>query len=174
MDLTASIITESQLGATGNGGNITINAGSVTIGEFGQLSSAAFGSGEGGDITINTAGALVIADNQGGYLPGPANRPDAHTVRTGISASTYFETGGDGGQIIISADSITLAGGGIESVTWGSGNGGDITLDAAGALTIRGAYKRMLRRASAPTAGPVLRGTLATSPSMPAVSHSRT
>jgi large exoprotein involved in heme utilization and adhesion len=111
---------------TGDAGDVTIEAGSITIGGTGQISSEALSFGNGGNVTINVAGKLAI----GGH-------PDEYYF-TGVTVNTYSALdGGDAGQITINADSITLArGGGIESGTQGSGNAGNIVIDVAHALEI--------------------------------------
>jgi filamentous hemagglutinin family protein len=108
--------------AAGDAGKITIDAGSITIGERGRISSGSARYGNGGDITVNSAGALTIS----GYS-------------SGISVSTTWPDGGDAGAITVNADSIMLAdGASITSSTAAAGNGGDIVVHTTNALEIGG------------------------------------
>jgi filamentous hemagglutinin family protein len=112
----------------GDAGTITVNAGSITIDATGAISGATFGSGNGGDVTVNVDGALAITGD-----------PDSPRL-TGISAATQAgENGGEAGQVTVNADSIMLANSGqIASSTFGSGDGGDVSVHATGALVIHG------------------------------------
>jgi filamentous hemagglutinin family protein len=112
----------------GDAGHVVVNAGSVSIAATGLITSDTFGSGNGGDVTVDVDGALVITgDPVSGFV-------------TGIFANTWFDgPGGDAGQVTVSADSLAIgAGGSISGDTYGSGNGGDVTVSVAGALTIAG------------------------------------
>ena len=52
------IAADSQVGAAGNAGTVTVYAGSITIDATGQISSNTFGSGKGGDVIVNAEGHL--------------------------------------------------------------------------------------------------------------------
>jgi filamentous hemagglutinin family protein len=119
---------DSLPGSSGDAGNVTVSAGSVAIDATGAISGTTFGSGRGGDITLNVAGALAITGD-----------PDSE-YGTGIAASSASSImGGDAGEIAVSADSITLTDSArIVSLTFGSGNGGNITIDTTRALEIHG------------------------------------
>ena len=83
------ISADSQLGATGDAGTVTIDAGSITIDETGQISSNTIGSGNGGDVTVNVAGALTITgDPAFGILYRNLCRRRVQTVMRAKSPST--------------------------------------------------------------------------------------
>ena len=109
---------------TGNGGAIGI----TTSGGI-QMSGGAFienytaANGRAGDVTINAAGTLVIS----GAVSGLYGLADTGST-------------GDAGKITVTANAIALtAGGAIQSETAGSGQSGDITINATGSLTLSGA-----------------------------------
>lgn len=82
-------------GITGNAGDITIAAGSLSIGPNGQITTDTFGAGKGGDITVTVAGALLIDRT-------------SSTVPTGITALT--DSSGSAGNITIATGSLAQPG----------------------------------------------------------------
>jgi filamentous hemagglutinin family protein len=106
----------------GAGGSIVLNIGSLTLGEgtvvqsFGQTFSPGFG--QGGNITI-----------QG--LLGIGSAAETVILSPGSSVSSGTFGSGDGGQLAISANSLTVDGGAtINASTFGEGGGGDIVVNA--------------------------------------------
>ena len=153
----------------GQGGNITIRAAeSVSISSgsndnFVQsyISSSTFGNGDGGTISISTP-TLIIEDNAGifavaymgfdffGNVVGGGRGGDIFLdvgsliiTNAGISSQTGAMTTGHAGNITITAtDSVSLFdNSAIRTETWGSGNGGtisistpELTMDRSGIL----------------------------------------
>ena len=188
----AQIASSSQIVATGSGGSITINApGSVTITGVGPddgvgsitftgdpssgLFSTAEGSGQAGAITINSpllamgAGAKAsvstsgagnagnIALNLGTFTLTDGARVDSGTTAAGqggrvdISASSlsmdrgFVNTStlgtGDAGRVLVTADTVNLTNGAqiaSSSQIVATGSGGSITINAPGSVTITG------------------------------------
>jgi filamentous hemagglutinin family protein len=113
-------------GGIGNSGEVTVNAGSLTIIRNGEISSSTFGIGSGGSIAVAVAGQLMID----GTLANP-NDP------TGILSEVNPGSTGNGGNIRVSAGNLTIVNNGTISVgTAGSGNGGSVSVSVAGPLTI--------------------------------------
>jgi filamentous hemagglutinin family protein len=137
-------ITSGSLGGLGGGGNIDVTAmESVNLsGLFSDISTSTVGVGDGGNITISSNiltlqdQAAIYADTIGSGQGGNIQMSlGALSVNGGsrISSSTYYGTG-DGGQVTVQADKdISLAGtsSGVYSVSSGEGKGGDIKLRAA-------------------------------------------
>jgi filamentous hemagglutinin family protein len=102
-----------------NAGQVTVNAGTLSIANSGSISTDAFGpEGNPGQVTV-TAGILSI----------------------GNSGAIDSSGAGNGGGISVTAGSLTIAGSGeISSASSGSGNSGDVSVDVTGsqpgALTI--------------------------------------
>ncbi len=109
------------LRSTGNAGEITINAGDMQLVSRGNVTSSTFGEGNAGSITID-------AGNFG--ITGVGDERDP----TGIFTESLFGvTGNSGsaGEIMITADSITIADtGAISSSTQTNGDAGSIELAA--------------------------------------------
>ncbi len=116
-----SVISTRTVGL-GNGGQVTLSADSLSvIGGSRVVSATDQDVGRAGDVSITVTDRLTISgqgvDQNGG------------TVSSGIfTFSSPFATG-DAGQVSILAGTVEISGGGqINSSTFGSGNGGTITM----------------------------------------------
>lgn len=110
--------------ATGNAGNITVNAGAIDINTLGQIYADSFrGTGNSGSLNV-TAQSMKIT--------GTAGTPSAAPLDfdfTGLSTTT---NAGSGGSITVNltGDLALAARGGIKADTRGSGAGGTIAINA--------------------------------------------
>jgi filamentous hemagglutinin family protein len=116
-------------GGDGPAGAITVNAGSMNVSGGASISSSSglnlglgtgfqVGNGAGGMVTVNATGPVTIADQGSGLF--------SSTAGTGA-----------GGNIHLSANSVTLQNGGqISSSSSGTGRAGDITINAGNQLTM--------------------------------------
>ena len=126
----SSLSSEVEAGAVGDGGNINITAGALSLTNSGYLStgvreafnSLAGGQGQGGTVNLNVRDALTISG-----------------ANSGISASLKAGAVGRGGDINIQAGNLFVRDGGqINSFTSGKGNAGNITIIARNAVTFDG------------------------------------
>jgi large exoprotein involved in heme utilization and adhesion len=120
------ILVSSEEGATGNAGNIEIEAHQLTLMKGGQINASTRSAGKGGSIYIKDAENL--------NLSGPGkNGP------TGIfSNSEGMEATGQAGNIDIETRQLQLSDGAeISSSTTGTGDGGYITILVTNALNIQ-------------------------------------
>jgi filamentous hemagglutinin family protein len=104
---------------TGNGGNIRIQAASLDIRDGGQLNVSTETAGHAGLIDIH-ADTIAISGNRG-------------VIKSGISAKSEFSgsPGGDGGNVSLTVDSLSVGeGGSIELGTTGGGPGGHLVVNA--------------------------------------------
>ncbi|MBR8840957.1 MAG: filamentous hemagglutinin N-terminal domain-containing protein, partial [Stigonema ocellatum SAG 48.90 = DSM 106950] len=122
-----NIFTGPDTGAVGNGGNISISAGSVTLTSGSILDASSAGFGNGGNIIIN-AGPVSLVDS---------------TILTSVEAGAV----GNGGNINIQGTSLSLTDGTqlISAVREadstnpaGRGNAGNVNINVRDALTISG------------------------------------
>ena len=101
--------------ADGRGGDIRVVTPSLLVADAGTITSSTFGTGPAGDITLEV-GRLHVGD------------------MGDISATSGVEAAGPGGSVTIRAtDGVTVASGpfgGITSTTFGSGSGGNVTIEA--------------------------------------------
>ncbi|MDF5729182.1 MAG: filamentous hemagglutinin N-terminal domain-containing protein, partial [Rhizonema sp. PD38] len=117
----SGIYNNTDLGAVGNGGDITINAGSLTVQNGARLNTGVSGQGNGGNIIIN---ARDRVDFDGGAM---AN------VELGAGAV------GKAGDIRITAGTLSLTNKTfLLSNTLGKGDAGNITIDARDTVSFDG------------------------------------
>ena len=140
-------------GGMGNGGNIIITAGSLSLLNGARLSAATSGAGNAGNITVN-APEIQLSGVTSGLFAGTTSsgnagnltiqpRGNEQSVRVnlqeGAQISTSTEGSGRGGTLMITApEFITLTGDGsiIAAEAGGSGTGGNLNL-TTGTLNIQ-------------------------------------
>ncbi len=106
-------------GANGNGGNMTVKTQRLTVRESGSVGAGTFSMGNSGDVTIQANEIEVIGSN--GVFPFPSL----------IFTSVLFGGSGQGGNLTIDTQHLTLQDGAqIRAGTSGSGNSGDVTIQA--------------------------------------------
>ena len=106
----SSLAASVNSGATGNGGNLTINAQNLRVFDGARITGGTLGEGDGGSLTLNTQNLLL-------------------RNRAGIVASTFGA--GDGGSLAINTGTLSIAdGSGIAASTFGTGDGGELTVTA--------------------------------------------
>ncbi|MBO3461210.1 filamentous hemagglutinin N-terminal domain-containing protein [Aetokthonos hydrillicola Thurmond2011] len=111
-----------EASAVGNGGKIDINAGSLSLTNRGQISSATFGRGDAGYIRINVRDAITLDGNS-----------------TGIFSNLFSTALGKGGDIQLTSGSLSVSNGAqLLSSTAGQGSGGNITINTGNAISIFG------------------------------------
>ncbi len=110
-------------GATGNGGNITIEASLLSIRNGASIDSSMFGFGNAGDINIESSDVVVD-----GFLDRPS----------GISTA-IFEGMGKGGELHINTERLQISNGAqVGSGTFGIGDSGNVIIDASSFVEIIG------------------------------------
>jgi filamentous hemagglutinin family protein len=121
----SSIFNTVNAGAVGNGGNITIDAGSVSLTNGSEFNSRTLGQGNGGNISINARDTVSFdgqQDNDGIY-----SRAITAVIGDGV---------GKAGDIRIATGSLNLTNGAfLSSGTLGKGDAGNITIDARDTVT---------------------------------------
>jgi large exoprotein involved in heme utilization and adhesion len=114
------------LEAFGNAGNIDIQTKTLSIRNGAQINSSTFGNGDAGNIIVN---ANVAVNLDGTSADGQFASAIFSTLNTG--------TTGKAGNIDITADSLSLTNGAdINSSTYGNGDGGNITVNAADNISL--------------------------------------
>ncbi|MBD2450319.1 filamentous hemagglutinin N-terminal domain-containing protein [Nostoc sp. FACHB-152] len=130
----ASILSTVERGGIGKGGNIDINAATLSLTDSAQLQTLTrsasdtqpAGRGDAGNVNVNVTGAVDIAGEKNGFPSGIRSRVQTGTV-------------GNGGNITINSDSFSLQdGAGLSAETFGQGNAGIIKVNAADFFTISG------------------------------------
>ncbi|MBD2773157.1 filamentous hemagglutinin N-terminal domain-containing protein [Iningainema tapete] len=115
----------------GNGGNFTITTNSLRILNGAQIGTNTRGAGNAGSMEVNTSlleisGSALTAD--GIQYRGIQNLP----VSSGLYTSTEPGSSGNGGNLSLTGDRISLRNGGIlQTATFGSGDAGNLTVKAS-------------------------------------------
>jgi filamentous hemagglutinin family protein len=113
----SGIYADSASGATGKGGNLTINTGRLEITDGSQIGSGTFGAGDAGELNVTAQDVEVVGAG--------ASAPSALFV-SAQSGST-----GKGGNLTINTDRLKLADGAqISSGTFGAGDAGELKITA--------------------------------------------
>ncbi|WP_334823634.1 two-partner secretion domain-containing protein [Nostoc sp.] len=138
-EMGSGIASEVAPKAVGDGGNIRIRAGYITLDNGAFLDTSSFGDGNAGDINLVVTDRLSLAGFDGFT---------GSSIQTSVEGGPVINQGhiitiptamGRGGNITITARSITLDDGAfITSGTWGEGNAGNITLTATDTLSLSG------------------------------------
>ncbi|MBP5976988.1 filamentous hemagglutinin N-terminal domain-containing protein [Brasilonema sp. CT11] len=114
-------------GATGNGGDITIKSGTLSLRNGAQLNTNTSGKGNAGNIFVNTTGSVVLTDGT----------PSLNTIISSNVGGSYIsnrgsfarsdEAEGNAGNITIQAGSLFIKDRGvIETTSFSKGNAGSI------------------------------------------------
>ncbi|MCC5639991.1 S-layer family protein [Nostoc sp. CHAB 5844] len=104
-------------GAVGQGGDIRIVTGSLSVTNGAELNTTTFGSGNAGNIIVKATDNLILDGSDSGIFS--------------LVLPREFESQGNGGDIKITTGLLTLTNGAqINTSTLGEGKGGDITIKA--------------------------------------------
>ncbi|MDZ8221514.1 filamentous hemagglutinin N-terminal domain-containing protein [Nostoc sp. ChiVER01] len=129
----AAIFSTVESGGMGKGGNIDINAATLSLTDGAQLqtlirrasATQPAGQGDAGNVNINVTGAVNITGEKKGIVSGIFS-----TVETGVV--------GNGGNITIDSGSFSLHDGAfLTALTSGQGKAGDVTVRAKNAVELR-------------------------------------
>lgn len=151
----SSILTQTQ--GLGSSGNLTLNAGQLSIRDGGQVSSSSFSPGRSGDITVNlsekleVSGGLAVPD---GFISsslatatlglGPAGDLTINSDVTLIQENARINADtlvGDApaGNVNLNVRELTLLSGGqLSATTFGAGNAGNIFVEATDFVEVIG------------------------------------
>ncbi len=119
--------------AIGDGGNISIQAGTLNITDGAQINASTIGIGKAGNINIVVGNALTIA----GENEFPSRSQITSRVGGFSPNNTVLFAEGNGGDITIKAGSLAvLDGATIDTITFGLGNAGNIAFDVRDDFTL--------------------------------------
>ncbi|MDM9383401.1 filamentous hemagglutinin N-terminal domain-containing protein [Chlorogloeopsis sp. ULAP01] len=114
-------------GATGEGGNLTINTRDLLVRNGALISSGTSGSGKGGDLIVNASNSVQLV----GSLP--------NFRFYGLFASSATGATGAAGDITINTNKLVVRDGArISASTFGSGKGGNVTVNATDSVQVIG------------------------------------
>jgi large exoprotein involved in heme utilization and adhesion len=128
----ADILSTVESGGVGNGGNIDINAATLSLIDGAQLQTLTAGTsatqpagrGDAGNVNVNVTGKVDIAGEKNGFGSAILSRVNTGTV-------------GNGGNITIDSGSFSLRDGArLSASTYGQGNAGNVTVSAKDAISL--------------------------------------
>ncbi len=115
-DNAARIMSQTNLGSTGNAGDIQIVSDTIEVSDGADISVSTYGTGDGGSIKINAEEVAIDGGNNPEY---------------GVGLYSDTRIGGKAGDVFLSASNLEVINGGqISSGTLGIGDGGSIHIDA--------------------------------------------
>ncbi|MEH1944482.1 MAG: filamentous hemagglutinin N-terminal domain-containing protein [Nostoc sp.] len=126
------ILSTVEAGGEGKGGNIEINAATLSLTDGAQLNTSTrgasdtqpAGTGDAGNVNVKVTGAVDIAGQ-------------TNDVRSGISSFVSIGAVGNGGNITIDSGSFSLRDRAVLSAsTSGQGNAGNVTVSARNAVSL--------------------------------------
>ncbi|AUB43678.1 Large exoprotein involved in heme utilization or adhesion (plasmid) [Nostoc flagelliforme CCNUN1] len=136
----AKILSTVEAGGVGEGGNIDINAATLSLKDGAQLQTLTRGAsatqpagrGDAGNVNINVTGVVDITSEKNGFPSGILSNLDTGTV-------------GNGGNIIIDSGSFSLRERtGLQASTSGLGNAGNVIVRARDAVSLAGQLTAIL------------------------------
>jgi filamentous hemagglutinin family protein len=128
-------------GATGNAGDIVITTPELAMRDGGRINSVTKSSGSGGNVSINADSVTMSGEFPDEITEPLFNLGPIH--QSGIFTSTAegncVAVCGKAGNISITTGSLTMGSGSqIDSGTSSTGQGGNITINASGPITLSG------------------------------------
>ncbi len=147
-------------GATGDGGDLTLETSSLSLQDGAAIDSSNSGQGNAGNITINTnflsltnhaqLNSTTFGQGDAGTIKILAEEGEVKLVDGYIFNTVEAEAVGNGGTVIIDSGSLSLQNG-AEIVTSTSGNGkaGNIEVDTTDSIVISGVAPSVLEDGSA-------------------------
>ncbi|MEH1940459.1 MAG: filamentous hemagglutinin N-terminal domain-containing protein [Nostoc sp.] len=130
----AGLFTQVNITGEGRGGNMTIETKRLSVSHGGKVQVATFGQGDAGNLTIR-ASEVEVFDT-------PADNLFATGINAGIEVDadeTVIPPRGNGGDLTIETDRLSVRGGAIVSVgTAGVGNAGRLRIYASKSVEVVG------------------------------------
>ncbi|GJD19212.1 filamentous haemagglutinin outer membrane protein [Rivularia sp. IAM M-261] len=127
LSVTNGALIESRIRGTGDGGKVDITTRSLSMKNGGRIDAVTNGNGDAGKINIKAQEEIILDNANNNGLP------------TSILANVDEGTKGNAGDIKITTGNLSVTNGAlIESRTRGTGNGGQIIIDAKGKISFDG------------------------------------
>ncbi len=132
--LPSSLFTTVLLGATGKGGNLTIETDRLILRNGAQVRTGTSGNGQSGDLTIRAKDIELTGRTENGIL--------SSSIAAGVDNLTELSFGegqGDGGKAFIQTERLTILDGAeVTTTTEGNGKAGNLTINATDNITLSG------------------------------------
>ncbi|NET11646.1 MAG: S-layer family protein [Okeania sp. SIO1H6] len=120
-----------QRGATGEGGNLSIDTQGLSIQDGALVGVLTLGAGNGGELNIKAKEIEVIGRSPNGVF--------SSTISATVRGREENRASGNGGEIFIETDTLTIRDGAtIEAITQADGPAGKISIQASDNITVSG------------------------------------
>ncbi|WP_208341480.1 beta strand repeat-containing protein, partial [Aetokthonos hydrillicola] len=148
--LSSAIFSNVEMGATGNGGNINVKAGSFELSNAARLNSSTFGQGNAGSISIQASNGVSLASSYilSNVAKGAVGNAGNINIQAGsfsltdesqVTANNLGGKGSAGNILINTANDVSIRKGAfVSGFSQGEGNAGKITIRSGGAVSISG------------------------------------
>jgi large exoprotein involved in heme utilization and adhesion len=139
IDLSKGVLVTVGSEGNGNAGEIAVRSGQLTLSGGSQVDASTRGAGQGGTVTLHATEAITLA-GVGAMVDASTSTDNIGTVegQTAIRAEALVGSQGKAGKIHVQAGTLTLSGGAIITTsTAGAGQGGNVTVQATRALTLK-------------------------------------
>jgi large exoprotein involved in heme utilization and adhesion len=114
-------------GATGSGGELRINTGTLLVRDGAVVDASTYGQGNGGKLTVNASNNVQLGSSVDGQLPSL------------LDASAQPSSKGNGGDLTINTPTLLVRDGSQVVVgTFGQGNAGNLTVNASSGVQLIG------------------------------------
>lgn len=114
--------------ATGNGGNLSVETGRLTIRDGARITASTFGAGRAGDIQVTASDNIELVGAGSGIF--------SQVTRQATDNASA-------GNVTINTQRLTVEGGAkITTATFSRGDAGDLTINATDSITLSGANER--------------------------------
>jgi large exoprotein involved in heme utilization and adhesion len=123
----SSIRARVNSGATGKGGNLTLETAQLSLSQGGQIDVSTFGTGNAGQLKVNATQIELIGDNPIDGSP------------TGLFADVDDDATGNGGDVTIQTQGLRIIdGANLSASTFGQGDAGNLSITATERIQVSG------------------------------------
>ncbi len=117
--ISSGLFASAESNSTGDAGNLTIKTNTLLVRDGAQVSVGTFSGGKGGNFTLDAKDVQLIGTSADGKFP------------SGLSTSAGLTSTGDAGDLTINTNTLLIKDGAqVNTGTFGSGKGGNLTVDA--------------------------------------------
>jgi len=135
----AFVLSNVEFGATGNGGNVRVNAGSLNVTSGAQLQALTRGTGDAGNVFIDVEEDILFDGTTADSVFSDATVEEFSSAVFTSVESTDPASVGNAGNIKIDTHNLRVVNGArLSSASAGQGNAGDIAVTARGAVQFSG------------------------------------
>ncbi len=116
----SGLFARAEVGATGAGGNLTIETGQLSVRGGAQVSTSTLSQGQGGNLTVYAADLVEVS-----------GRSEDRNISSGLRATVQGGATGDGGNLTIETGQLSVRDGAqVTTSTFGQGKAGDLSVQS--------------------------------------------